>query len=458
LKATTKAIIAVLVAVLASVGLIFWQATRGRASALTSLTPDDMGLIAESLGPADRARLASSPEERKKLIEDVKQILAIAAEARAKGIADKPEVKRQLEATRMLVVAQTYMKKQRDANVKPDELRPKQEEIDAFLKDEKNVQQADQYLEDLKKIGLVPEGREITDEDKTQFRQQWAPMSILAQKAKASGIESQRETQLQIQLQQAVALSRIYSTELSKKLEPTEDEIQAYFVAHPELDPKVARQKAEDILKRARAGEDFDKLAKENSDEPGAKESGGDLGWFGRGRMVKAFEDAAFKLKDNEISDLVESQFGFHIIQVLGHRQGKAEPNPMAPAAGGDDKAGQPEEQIHARHILIKPNAGPSQNPFAPPKSPHDTAKEAIIEEKTKKEVDEIAKRTNIKVPDDFPVKAPDQTQLPTGASPHGDMGGGPDEGELPTAPPAPDDSAKPSGGAKPKPAPTKKK
>jgi parvulin-like peptidyl-prolyl isomerase len=458
LKGTTKAIIAVLVAVLASVGLIFWQATRSRASVLTSLTPDDMGIIAESLGPSERARLASSPEDRKKLIEDVKQILAIAAEARAKGIADKPEVKRQLEATRMLVLAQTYMKKQRDAGAKPDDFRPKQEEIDAFLKDEKNVQQADQYLEDIKKLGLVPQGREITEEEKTQFRQQWAPMFLLAQKAKSNGIESDRATQLQVQLQQAVALNRIYSTELTKKLEPTEEEIQAYFAAHPELDPKVSRQKAEDILKRVRAGEDFDKLAKENSDEPGAKESGGDLGWFGRGRMVKPFEDAAFALKDNEISDIVESPFGFHIIQRLGTRQGKAEPNPMAPP-GGDDKGGQPEEQIHARHILIKSNAAPSQNPFAPPKSAHDTAKEAIIEEKTKKEVEEIAKRANIKVPDDFPVKAPETPQLPPGASPHGDMGGPSDEDEPVAPPPASDDNAKPSGGAKPKPtAPGKKK
>ena len=116
MKSTTKALIAVLVAVVASVGLIFWQATRSRASVLTSLTPEDMGLIAESLGPADRARLASSPEERKKLSEDIKQILAVASEARAKGIADKPEVKRQLEAMKMLVVAQMYAKKQRDAN------------------------------------------------------------------------------------------------------------------------------------------------------------------------------------------------------------------------------------------------------------------------------------------------------------------------------------------------------
>src|SRR4030095_2596396 len=137
-----------------------------------------MSLIAESLQPADRARLASSPEERKKLAEDIKQILAVAQEARDKGVAERPEVKRQLDAMKMLVIAQMYVKKQRDANAKPEDYRPKQEEIDAFLKDPKNTQQAEQYLEDTKKIGLVPDRQPITDEVKEQFRQQWAPMSL----------------------------------------------------------------------------------------------------------------------------------------------------------------------------------------------------------------------------------------------------------------------------------------
>jgi peptidyl-prolyl cis-trans isomerase C len=90
--------------------------------------------------------------------------------------------------------------------------------------------------------------------------------------------------------------------------------------ATPE-DKKKARAKADETLAKLKAGGDFAKIAGESSDDPGSKARGGDLSWVSRGQMVPQFESAAFALKQpNEISPVVESQYGFHIIQMLEHQ------------------------------------------------------------------------------------------------------------------------------------------
>ena len=90
---------------------------------------------------------------------------------------------------------------------------------------------------------------------------------------------------------------------------------------------KAARAKAEGLLAQIKQNPaQFAELARKNSDDPGSAANGGDLEFFGRGAMVKAFDDTAFKLKKGEVSGLVETEYGLHIIQLNDVRGGTAQP------------------------------------------------------------------------------------------------------------------------------------
>lgn len=94
-----------------------------------------------------------------------------------------------------------------------------------------------------------------------------------------------------------------------------------------DADKAAAKAKAEKLLAQVRkTPADFAKVAKENSQDPSSAEKGGDLGYFGKGVMVKPFEEAVYKLKEGEISDLVQSDFGYHIIQLAGVKPGSVKP------------------------------------------------------------------------------------------------------------------------------------
>ena len=85
-----------------------------------------------------------------------------------------------------------------------------------------------------------------------------------------------------------------------------------------------SKDKAREVYEKLAHGADFARLAKEYSKDPGSKDQGGDLGFFGRGQMVPQFEEAVFRLKRGEVSEPFESQFGWHVVRLDDHRQRSA--------------------------------------------------------------------------------------------------------------------------------------
>lgn len=401
MSSTTKAWIAAAVAVVFAVGLIVWQ-VKARRTEISNLSAEDMALIAEDQPPQFRTRLATDEATRKSFADDLHKLLAVAEEARAKGIGNKAEVKRQLDLVRSVVLAENYFKSLGAGPAGPN---ISEQEVEEFFKQPAHQARFDQFINDAKAKNPQLAGGQIPDEQIKQVKRQLGQVLIGEQRAIAAGTDKQRSVDLQIKLEQARILAQTYAQEqLADKMKATDQEVDDYLKQHPELDAKQNRAKAEEVLKRARAGEDFAKLAREFSTDPGSKEKGGDLGWFGHGQMVPEFDQAAFALKPGEISELVESKFGYHIIKLDERKT--------------ETKDGKPEEKVHARHILIGETAGEGNNPFAPPKTGRDKARAAVEQEKQKKVLDEIVKRSHVTVAENFQVKMPESQQQPQGLPP----------------------------------------
>lgn len=443
MNSLTKGILVIAVILAIGVGLVFWKVKVGGhgGDSLNRVTKEDMALILKDANPMQLKQLADSPDAKKKIAENIKQLLAVASQARKEGMADDPNVKHELESTRSIVTATLYDKEiHKDKGEMPPFSFITEDQVKEYQgKPEFNTgfqEFLDSKIALAKESGRFPADKELSEEEIKGAKDDYAKIKIYEEEAESKkgelGDTFTRNLDLQIKLQQAQFLASRYAQKtLVEKVKVTDDDVKNYIASHPELNPAEKKAKAEEVLSRAKAGEDFAKLANEFSEDPGNKPPGGEAqgGLYKdvpKGQMVPAFEQAALALEPGQISEnLVETPFGYHIIKL--ERKGE-----------GKDKSGKPAETYDVRHILISTTIKDEKNPMARPMPVEEKVKAQLEEDKQKQVLDEIVANNPVEVAEDFDIPQPSeedlqqmqqqmmQRQMPNGMSP----------GDIPTAPP----------------------
>ncbi len=253
--------------------------------------------------------------------------------------------------------------------------------------------------------GRLPKDKPLPEEQVKTAREDYARIRIYQEEAESKkselGDAFERNLDLQIKLQQAQFLASRYAQKtLAEKVKVTDDDVKAYVASHPEYSTADKKAQAEQILSRAKAGEDFAKLADEFSQDPGTKGKGGLYEGVTMGKMVPAFEQAAVALEPGKIADsLVETPFGYHIIKL--EKKGETK--------GAD---GQTAPTYDVRHILITTTMKDPKNPMGRETPINDMVKATLEQEKQKQVLDDIVKNNPVEVAEEFEIPKPTEEQI----------------------------------------------
>ncbi len=169
----------------------------------------------------------------------------------------------------------------------------------------------------------------VSDADvRAEFDKNKATYKLPERRSAAIFYVDEQKTALSIQATEA-DLRRAYDEQRDRFRTPEQRKVRHILLKTTEKPaaeiPKI-QARTEELLKKIRGGGNFAELAKANSEDPGSAANGGDLGFIQRGQMVKNFEDAAFSLKPGEISNVVKTEYGFHIVQVLETQDARVRP------------------------------------------------------------------------------------------------------------------------------------
>lgn len=170
----------------------------------------------------------------------------------------------------------------------------------------------------------------LTDEQEKEFIQYIVNKKMMAMEARSLGYADRPDIKVKYEYDFDDILSHVYYSEnIEKKSQVSEKDAKSYYDAHTGDFVEIkalhilvkSKQLAESLHKRILGGESFEEIAKKYSEDATTKEKGGNLGAFTKGVMVQEFEDTAFALADNEISQPVKTVYGYHIIKVLERKK-----------------------------------------------------------------------------------------------------------------------------------------
>lgn len=191
-----------------------------------------------------------------------------------------------------------------------------------------------------KEVSSLPSNyRSMIDTNKRKFLDDLILQELLYQESIKKNLEKDKEVVDTIErIKRKVLAQKLLEKEVMGLTEISEDDIKKYYeenkdsykvpeqlnAAHilvkADEEDQAAMEKIQGLLKKVKEGNDFASLAKENSDCPSSSK-GGELGYFSRGQMVPEFEEAVFKLKVGEVSSVVKTRFGYHIIKLLDRKE-----------------------------------------------------------------------------------------------------------------------------------------
>lgn len=400
-------------------GLAAWRlkmttvrAAKRESAILRQLTVDDIKLLIKSQASYDSEKagnIVRSTESRKAFVKGLKEYLSLAARARREGLTEDNDSRLNLQIKENGLLAELYLSKQKKQN---PSFKISDDQIKSFWSNSDNEKQFKAEMLALyavqdaaaelmgSTLGRQPEPQ---GEGLQKARREWAKARLLSDMARAdAAFFGQHDVQLRLQILEAGVLSTAYLAKYWKeRIKATDMDMAVYLKGHPEWDLTKKRLKAEQVLRRALAGEDFVSLAKEFSEDRATRDKGGFYDSYEVGvGLWKEVEDAALKLQPGQIADkLVETKDGYHIVQLVDRTVVKRDDGTEA-------------VYVSLRHILLQrrfedPTVNRAATPLPPPfKTPEEIAKVAIEKEKRQRFVDEIVRAENISVPDDIEVDA----------------------------------------------------